>query len=622
MRRLKWLASITTAWTSVLCLVTGAVSAASFDLDPSFGVHGRVTFSTGQQQALIGRSVLQSDGKLIVTGSRAMQIGGLPGAELFAFRFNVDGMPDASFGANGESRFSVRGNDAINMITLQADGKIVLAVSAQEPCTLSSSPFAGCINNAGQTVALVSAIVRLRTDGSLDTTFGGKGFVEATDFYGGYAVAVQPDGKLLLLGSTSVARAHIFNWRLARFNTDGARDAGFNGGQTVSSRCEAFGYSVLAQPDGGIVVGGDDGVFYADSAVNPGVCIERLLSNGSHDLDFNQGSLRTNFGINVSLASLTALPDGKFLAVGRGIRVTDSPTQYNYESGVIAARYAANGVLDAAYGHGGAWFFPVADSYWFVDFTFARDGGIVAAGYEYPSPPFDSPQQYRTALLKVTQDGQADTAFGVNGIARSAFGASPLTGFLRDVEYHWLLISETTLSDLNTGGLVERYNGEYLDSVPVVEFYNTNLDHYFITADSIEAAQIDGGSAGPGWSRTGNSFRSGGNTFVCRFYGSQSPGPNSHFYTADPGECDFLKQLQAGTPTTQKRWNFESLDFASTPATNGACPGGTVPVYRAYNNGFARGVDSNHRITSNPTAIQEVITRGWSNEGVVMCAPN
>ncbi|MDP2829977.1 MAG: hypothetical protein Q8O37_15405 [Sulfuricellaceae bacterium] len=156
----------------------------------------------------------------------------------------------------------------------------------------------------------------------------------------------------------------------------------------------------------------------------------------------------------------------------------------------------------------------------------------------------------------------------------------------------------------------------------VIEFYNTNLDHYFITADSSEAALIDGGSAGPGWMRTGNTFKSGGGTFVCRFYGSMSPGPNSHFYTVDPDECAYLKQLQASTPATQKRWNFESLDFASTPATNGACLGGTVPVYRAYNNGYARGVDSNHRITSNSTAIQEVVTRGWSNEGVVMCAPN
>jgi len=155
----------------------------------------------------------------------------------------------------------------------------------------------------------------------------------------------------------------------------------------------------------------------------------------------------------------------------------------------------------------------------------------------------------------------------------------------------------------------------------VIEFYNTNLDNYFITADAGEAAAIDNGSSGPGWSRTGNSFNSGGSTSVCRFYGSQSPGPNSHFYTADAGECAYLKQLQASTPGTQKHWNFESLDFVSTPPTNGACPTETVPVYRAYNNGSTRNVDSNHRISSSQTAIQEVVTRGWKNEGVVMCAP-
>jgi len=155
----------------------------------------------------------------------------------------------------------------------------------------------------------------------------------------------------------------------------------------------------------------------------------------------------------------------------------------------------------------------------------------------------------------------------------------------------------------------------------VVEFYNTTLDHYFITADSSEAAAIDDGSAGPGWIRTGNSFKSGGSAPVCRFYGSLSPGPNSHFYTVDAGECAYLKRLQASTPSKQKRWNFESLDFSSTPATNGTCPSWTVPVYRAYNDGFARGDDSNHRISSSPSAIQEVVTRGWSNEGVVMCAP-
>lgn len=155
----------------------------------------------------------------------------------------------------------------------------------------------------------------------------------------------------------------------------------------------------------------------------------------------------------------------------------------------------------------------------------------------------------------------------------------------------------------------------------IVEFYNTNLDNYFITADAGEAAAIDNGSAGPGWSRTGNTFISGGNSSVCRFYGSQSPGLNSHFYTVDPGECASLKQLQAATPATEKRWNFESLDFISTPLAGGQCPAGTKPVYRAYNNGFSRGVDSNHRISTDQAAIAQVVARGWVNEGVVMCAP-
>ena len=158
-------------------------------------------------------------------------------------------------------------------------------------------------------------------------------------------------------------------------------------------------------------------------------------------------------------------------------------------------------------------------------------------------------------------------------------------------------------------------------SVQVVEFYNTKLDNYFISADANEAAAIDSGSAGPGWSRTGNSFKSGGNTPVCRFYGSQWPGPNSHFYTADPVECEKLKQMRVDTVATQQRWSFESLDFVSTPPSQGSCPAGTQAVYRAYNNGYARGVDSNHRITTSAAAIQQVVNRGWSNEGVVMCAP-
>lgn len=197
--------------------------------------------------------------------------------------------------------------------------------------------------------------------------------------------------------------------------------------------------------------------------------------------------------------------------------------------------------------------------------------------------------------LSCTVTPSSSTTYTVKGYNSSGYG---------DVANATVIVVPATSSNATT----------------VVEFYNTVLDNYFITADAGEAAAIDSGSAGPGWTRTENSFKSGGKP-VCRFYGSQSPGPNSHFYTADAGECAYLKQLQVITPDTTQRWNFESFDFLTTVPTNGSCPANTIPVFRAYNNGSTRGVDSNHRITSNQAAIQEVVTRGWNNEGIVMCAP-
>ena len=170
--------------------------------------------------------------------------------------------------------------------------------------------------------------------------------------------------------------------------------------------------------------------------------------------------------------------------------------------------------------------------------------------------------------------------------------------------------------------------GVLADTTPlpiVVEYYNPDLDNYFITADAGEQAFVDSGAVGR-WLRTGGAFRSGGDTQVCRFYGNAATnpatgriyGPNSHFYTAGPQECAGLKSLYTSTAPS---WKFESLDFRTSLVPGPACAPGTVPVYRAYNNGSVRGIDSNHRITTNRTAIDQVVARGWIDEGIAMCAP-
>ena len=159
----------------------------------------------------------------------------------------------------------------------------------------------------------------------------------------------------------------------------------------------------------------------------------------------------------------------------------------------------------------------------------------------------------------------------------------------------------------------------------VVEFFEPDLDNYFITADPVEQQFVDTGAVGR-WQRTGFNFKAGGPAQACRFYGNANVnpatgriyGPNSHFYTAIDAECNFLKSI---FKPDEPSWKFESLDFQTTLPSGMTCPAGTVAVNRAYNNGFARGIDSNHRITTSSDAINEVVARGWINEGVVMCAP-
>lgn len=150
-------------------------------------------------------------------------------------------------------------------------------------------------------------------------------------------------------------------------------------------------------------------------------------------------------------------------------------------------------------------------------------------------------------------------------------------------------------------------------SPPVIEFFNVELKHYFMTANAQEAAGIDQGAAGPGWSRTGRSFLSGGERAVCRFYGvPQRGGPNSHFYTADAAECLAVQQ--------DPGWQLEGYDFyTSVPGSQG-CSAGQLAVYRLYNNRAAAG-DSNHRYTTDLALYEQMRQAGWAGEGVVMCAP-
>lgn len=174
-------------------------------------------------------------------------------------------------------------------------------------------------------------------------------------------------------------------------------------------------------------------------------------------------------------------------------------------------------------------------------------------------------------------------------------------------------------------------DGTVVEYVNTLDFPNAPGGHYFYASGSAEQATVDAGGAGK-FVRTGRTFASGGFVPVCRFYGSMSPGPNSHFFTASASECEELKAMQVTpTPASTQQWNFEGHGFYSvTPVADAQgqmqCMAGTQPVYRAYNNAYPKSGgknpwDSNHRYSTLRADIDEMISKGWTSEGIVLCAP-
>ena len=154
-----------------------------------------------------------------------------------------------------------------------------------------------------------------------------------------------------------------------------------------------------------------------------------------------------------------------------------------------------------------------------------------------------------------------------------------------------------------------------------IEYYHGGYGHYFVTASPQEIAALDAGKPS-GWSRTGETFGvlaldAAGASNVCRFWSGQTFVPkSSHFYTPIASECAKVKG--------NRDWAFEGEVFAmALPDAAGACAGGTVPLYRLYNDGQSGA--PNHRYTTQPTIRAQMVAQGWIPEGagigVIGCVP-
>lgn len=263
---------------------------------------------------------------------------------------------------------------------------------------------------------------------------------------------------------------------------------------------------------------------------------------------------------------------------------------------------------------------------------FATDDGFGRSAINGEMTVYPVGAQFATGSLVAAADGTLWLGSGGDVIQFSLpAGVIRLKVFEQPAKIAGMLFDAAgnlyvTDSSLRQFGRVARISAAALSTpdTTVVEFYNNILNHYFLTANPGEATAIDAGRAGPGWSRTNESWGAWllgplpGAIEVCRFYGSDAItpagtrlGPNSHFYTFQGPECEQVKR--------DRGWVYEVPNrfFALAPIA-GICPGGTLPVYRAYN-GRAAQNDSNHRYATRIAVYNQMIAAGWKGEGVVMC---
>ena len=289
--------------------------------DPSFGKAGTVLLDFGGTLDQAAAVVALPDGSLLVAGESATGTG----ADFALARLKVDGTLDAAFGNAGKAIVSFgSGADRAHALAVQPDGAI-LAVGETLDSGLSRL-----------------AVLRLRSDGSPDTSFGigGKSIVPSTANASGVAIAVQPDGRIVLAGS--IDDGVNANFLVVRLTAAGLLDTTFgnNGVVNVSPGSgDDHATSLALQPDGKIVVAGDSA-----RGTDTDFSIVRLNSNGTLDTSFSgDGKALITVSPGVDVARAVALqPDGDIVIAGDATVGT--------QRDVAVVRLTPSGEQDRSYG--------------------------------------------------------------------------------------------------------------------------------------------------------------------------------------------------------------------------------------------------------------------------------
>jgi uncharacterized delta-60 repeat protein len=309
------------------------------ELDLNFSADGKQFTDFGDTDTARA-VVIQPDGKTVVAGDWD---GG--SADFALARYLPNGTLDTTFSGDGRANLTFGagtfgGVERATGVALQQDGKIV-AVGYTDAGATAGNPYN-------------FAVARFNADGSLDNTFSGDGKFthDFTNDDRAAAVAIQPDGKIVVAGSWDGGSA---DFGVIRLNANGTLDTTFNDvaspqlwdgdgvahvffGANVGASTERA-TSVAIAGNGDILVGG-----YTNAGTGGGgdvndFALARLTTNGVLNTFFGggDGKVTVDFGYD---------DRANAIAVDRQQRILLAGFDDGGSADMAVARFTPNGDLD------------------------------------------------------------------------------------------------------------------------------------------------------------------------------------------------------------------------------------------------------------------------------------
>ncbi len=393
-----WSATVVVSALSLALLGAMPVLAAPGDLDPSFSGDGKVQTRSGDYAEM--HTVAVGPNGTIFVGGTAGLVGGP--SHMTVVRYLSDGRLDLAFSGDGKASVPFTGGARGNDIALQSDGKVVVVGAAQ-------------VDTSGS----VFAVARLRANGTLDPAFSADGKV-TTAFPVGWSaeatgVAVQPGGKILVVGSAVSPDGSSQQVAVARYLATGTVDRTFGVGGTVMTPPPAPRVGGLAAED--VALQSDGKIVVVGSFGGHALFLVRYLPDGRLDTTFGGGEgIKFSGGTQKEGLALALQPDGKIV-------VTGSDSQWNQvtnelDQWFIVGRFLSTGRPDPVFGVNGI--VRAAPDGTGQDIAIAPNGTIVAAA------TFMSTERTvggRFTVARLRSDGTMDNSFGGGtGFAWTTFG--------------------------------------------------------------------------------------------------------------------------------------------------------------------------------------------------------